>query len=106
MLRRLLACLLIFCLAAPALAVSQHCAEPVQTSATNTQGHHGLHQPEAPVQKQAGAVPHDCIGCIAPYSDGLRLSAQPFVFAAEPVAAIADQLSGFAVQPALPPPRA
>lgn len=106
MLRRLLACLLILCLAAPALAVSQHCAEPAQPSAANSPAHRGHHQPEAPVQKQAGAAVHDCIGCIAPYSAGLRLSAEPFVFAAEPVAAIADQLSGFAVQPALPPPRA
>ncbi|MFM6933195.1 MAG: hypothetical protein ACKOUT_13245 [Novosphingobium sp.] len=106
MLRRLLACLLILCLAAPALAVPQHHAEPAQPCAAKVMSHHGHHQPEAPTQKQTGAVPHDCIGCIASYSDGLRLGAQSFVFATEPVAAIADQLSGFAVQPALPPPRA
>lgn len=105
MLRRLLACLLILCLAAPALAVSQHCQSEAEATSADAV-HHGHHKPEQPAPKPAGAAAHDCIGCIAPYSDGLRLSARPFVFVAEPVAGITDQLSGFAVQPALPPPRA
>jgi hypothetical protein len=106
MFRRLLAFLLIACLAAPALAASQHCAQTAQESASAPQAHHGHHQPQKSEQKQAGAVPHDCIGCIAPYSDGLGLGELTFLFGARPLPAIADQLSGFAIPPALPPPRA
>ncbi|MFM5906413.1 MAG: hypothetical protein ACKOPO_02290 [Novosphingobium sp.] len=105
MLRRLLACLLILCLAAPALAAAPHC-DPVPDAVVAATGHHGHHQPARPDHDRAKSNAHECIGCIAPYSSGLRLIAEAPVFGSQPVSAIADQLRGLAVRPALPPPRA
>ncbi|MFM5955408.1 MAG: hypothetical protein ACKOPE_14050 [Novosphingobium sp.] len=107
MLRRLLACLLIFCLAAPALAVAPHCLPKADTgsSAAATGSHHGHHKPVKPEHSPTQSIAHECIGCIAPYSSGLRLTAEAPLFGAEPLAAITDQLRGLAHRPALPPPR-
>lgn len=102
MLRRLLALLLILGLAAPALAVPQHCGPVKQKQAS---AHHGHHQTKPDAPAKSNVPPHECIGCIAPYSGGLAPIAEPFIFASEPRAAIAGQLGALAVRPALPPPR-
>lgn len=105
MLRRLLAYLLILCLAAPALASAQnHQPVPADMSHAAT-SHHGHHMPKPSAPSQA-ETQHDCIGCIAPYSDDLRVGGEVVVFGATPAPGIADQLAGFAIPPALPPPRA
>lgn len=104
MLRRLLAYLLILCLAAPALASAQHHQPAPAEMSHSATSHHGHHMP-GPAAPSEAETPHDCIGCIAPYSGDLRVGGKSLVFTAPRSPGIADQLAGLAIPPALPPPR-
>ncbi|MBC2652630.1 hypothetical protein [Novosphingobium aerophilum] len=105
MFRHLLAFLLIFGLALPAMAAPLHCATMAQPAAMTAHHRHGDHHQQAPQAPAKAAPMQDCLGCAAlreplpPPAGLVALPALPLI--APRLAAMV----GHRPAPETPPPR-